>query len=103
MDIHTVGVNTSEHPRILLSYGFCVPSSKVTEYTVLAASKTNNNILKLGDIYFNRNPINTEYWPTPIETLNFIVSKALIYGLTWWKTGRLFTDITVRQYLEKPA
>ena len=101
MDIHSVDVNTSEHPRILLSYGFCVPSSKVTGNTVLAASNTKDSVQEIGDTHFNRNPINTEYWPTPVETLNFIVSKALIYGLTWWKTGRLFSDVTVRQYLDE--
>jgi hypothetical protein len=100
IDIHSVDINTSEHPRIMLSYSFCVPSSKVKDSIVLAGSTPKDSIIKIGDVYYNKNPLNTELWPTPLETLNFVVNKAYIYGLTWWITNRMRNDRTVREYID---
>jgi len=98
IDIHSVDINTSDHPRIMLSYSFCVPSSNVKDDIILASPK--DNIVKIGNVYYNRDPLNTNLWPSPITTLNFIVSKAYIYGLNWWVTNRLGNDMTVREYID---
>jgi hypothetical protein len=101
LDVHGVDENTSDIPRIIISFGFLIPEANITKTSIIGDISTKSRVKRSANIFFNKNKINTDFWPTPFSVLSFISYFCKIpgYGLHWWKTGNADVE-TLREYIE---